>query len=192
MEKKEVSQFYPPTKAAWREWLQLNHDKEQAVWLIMYRKKSGVPSISWSEAVDEALCYGWIDSVANKIDDEKFKQFFSRRKPVSTWSKVNKIKIEKLSADGLMMPAGLAIIEVAKANGSWTILDEVEELLIPEDLDLAFEQLPGSKEFFLSHAKSVRKPMLQWIVLAKRPETRLKRIQEIALLSSQGLKPKPF
>lgn len=151
-----------------------------------------VSSMTWSEAVDEALCFGWIDSKRKPVDEEKFIQFFCKRKAGSTWSKVNKEKIIRLTEAGLMTQAGFASIETAKHNGSWTLLDEVEELIIPPDLEREFERYSGSKDFFLSLSKSVRKGMLHWLVLAKQPETRLKRIQEVAVLASQKQKPKQF
>ncbi len=151
-----------------------------------------MPSVGWSEAVDEALCFGWIDSTRISIDDEKFMQLFSKRKPGSVWSKINKGKVQQLIEIGLMMPAGFKSIEIAKQNGSWSILDEVEELIIPKDLQKELKARKGSKEFFLSLSKSSRKAILQWLVLAKRPETRQKRILEIAELAAQKLKPVPF
>jgi uncharacterized protein YdeI (YjbR/CyaY-like superfamily) len=190
MSAEETETFYPSTKKQWRAWLQKNHAKKQSVWLIYYKLKSGMPTISWSEAVDEALCFGWIDSKALSIDEEKYKQFFTKRKPSSAWSKINKEKIKRLIEEGLMMPAGLASIEVAKQNGSWTILDEVEELTIPKDLEKAFRTNKVSKKFFLSLSKSVQKMILQWIAFAKREETRQKRIHEVATLAAKKLKPK--
>jgi uncharacterized protein YdeI (YjbR/CyaY-like superfamily) len=192
MPEKEIAIYYPKNQAAWRKWLQKNHRTEQSVWLVFYNKASSKPTITWSDAVDEALCFGWIDSKKVSIDAETSHQFFSRRKAKSTWSKINKIKIERLIAGGLMTEAGFEIIETAKQNGSWTILDDVEELIIPKDLEKAFKSMPGSKAFFLSLSRSVRKMMLAWIVLAKQTETRQKRINEIALLTSQKLKPKQF
>ena len=190
--KNDFETFYPKTKKDWRKWLQKNHSSKQFIWIIQYKKSAGKPTITWSEAVDEALCFGWIDSIRKTIDDEKFIQFFSRRKPNGTWSKINKIKIEQLIEKGLMAKAGHESIEAAKLNGSWTILDEVEELVIPKDLQKAFKIIPGSKTFFMSLSKSVRKMMLQWVVLAKRPETRQNRINEIAFHAGQKQKPKPF
>lgn len=192
MQKKEIETFCPKNQAEWREWLQKNHISEQSVWLVYYKKKSGLSSLSWSQAVDEALCFGWIDSTAKPIDDEKYMQFFSKRKATSVWSKVNKEKVKRLLDAKLIAPAGLEIIEKAKQNGSWTILDEIEELIIPKDLDKAFKAKKGSKDFFLSLSKSVRKAILQWLVLAKRPETRQKRITEIVDLASKKMKPKQF
>lgn len=180
MEKPEIETFYPTSQKQWRSWLQKNHAKKDAVWVIFYKKSSGKPTLSWSESVDEALCFGWIDSTKKTLDEERSIQFFSKRKAKSTWSKINKAKVERLADEGLMMPAGLASIERAKENGSWTILDTVEELTIPKELEKAFKSRPGSKDFFLSLSKSVRKMMLHRIVMAKREETREKRIAEIA------------
>lgn len=184
--------FTPKNKQDWRTWLEENHSKEESVWLILYKKTTGVPTISWSEAVDEALCFAWIDSTKKPLDAERYMQYFGKRKADSTWSKINKNKVAQLMEKGLMSPAGLKSIEIAKQNGSWTILDEVEELIIPDDLEIGFNQYKGAKEYFLGLSKSVRKMMLHWIVMAKRPETRKKRIKEIAECSSQGKKPKQF
>ena len=188
----EEQAIYTKTKADWRKWLEENHLSKQHVWLVFYNKKSGLPSITWSDAVDVALCFGWIDSKKVKIDEETSHQFFSQRKPKSTWSKINKAKIEQLIEQGLMTEAGFKSIETAKQNGSWTILDEVEELIIPDDLEQAFETESGSKDFFLSLSKSVRKLMLYKVVVAKQQETRQRRIREIIELAAQKLKPKQF
>lgn len=192
MSEKEIETFYPSSKQEWRKWLSDNHVKKQSVWLMYYRKGANVPTISWSEAVDEALCFGWIDSKKKTIDDQRYIQFFSRRKAVSTWSKVNKDKIVQLVENGSMTDAGLEIIRIAKENGSWTILDEVEALIVPKELEMEFQNHPGSSEFFESLSKSAKKILLSWVVLAKRPETKQKRIAEIAENASQNLKPKQF
>ena len=184
--------IYVETSKEWRQWLMENHRFAPSVWLICHTRKSALPTIHWSELVDEALCFGWIDSVRRSIDETKFTQLFSKRKPNGTWSKVNKEKIQRLIADGRMTAAGLAAVETAKQNGSWTILDEVEELIVPKDLEKAFKQHNGSKDYFLSLSKSVKKALLQRIVLAKRAETRQKRINEIAELAGQNKKPKQF
>lgn len=192
MQKKEIETFCPASRKEWRQWLKENHRSRQSVWLVYYRMKSQVPSITYSDAVDEALCFGWIDSTKKSLDENRFMQFFCKRKPNSVWSKINKEKVRRLIDKGQMTRAGLDSIEVAKQNGSWTILDEVEDLKIPKDLDKKFKSLPGSKEFFLSLSKSARKSILQWLVLARRPETRQNRIDEIAELAAQKLKPKQF
>ena len=188
----DIEVITPRNAAAWRKWLQANHLKKQSVWVIKYKKSAGIETVSWSEAVDEALCFGWIDSKKQSIDEEKYRQFYSRRKANSTWSKINKAKVKRLIDEGLMTPAGLESIEVAKENGSWTLLDAVEELIIPPDLEAAFQKQPGSKAFFISQSKSTRKLILYWVVSAKRQPTRDKRIKEVAECAAEKLKPKPF
>jgi len=188
----EVEIFYPKNVNAWRTWLKKKHQAKQAVWLVFYNKKSSKPSLTWSEAVDAALCYGWIDSKKISIDEERSLQFFTKRKDKSTWSKINKDKVSRLIATGQMEEAGLKAIEVAKQNGSWSMLDDVEALVIPKDLAQAFKSRPGSKAYFLSVSKSAKKMMLQWIMLAKRPETRQKRIDEIATHAALKQKPPQF
>ncbi|MES2828093.1 MAG: YdeI/OmpD-associated family protein [Bacteroidota bacterium] len=190
--KPQTEVFYPKTAAAWRKWLQKNHESKSSVWLVSHNKSSDKPTISWTDSVDVALCFGWIDSKKIKVDSETAHQFFSKRKDKGTWSKINKAKVEKLIESGLMTEAGLKSIETAKANGSWTILDEVEELLVPKDLETALLSFQGATDYFLNLSKSTRQAMLQWIVLAKRPETRTIRINEIAELASLGKKPKQF
>jgi len=182
--------IYATTRQEWREWLWENHTKKQGVWLIQYKKATGKPTLTWSEAVDEALCFGWIDSIKKKRDEESSMQFFSKRKPSSTWSKINKEKVDRLVENGLMAPAGLECIKRAKKNGSWSCLDAVEALKVPKDLIAALRRYKGAKSYFDGLSKSTRKAILQWVVLAKRPETRKKRIDEIAVLASQNLTPK--
>lgn len=189
---KDIETISPKSRKEWRDWLQENHDKKQSVWLIYYKKKSNIPTVIYSEAVDEALCFGWIDSKAKPLDEEKFMQFFSRRKAKSVWSKINKEKIARLIDEGHMTSAGYHIIEIAKKNGSWTILDEAESLTIPADLDEAFQNRPNSKNYFSSLSRSDKRNILQWLVLAKKQETRQKRISEIAELVHQNQKPKQF
>ncbi|HSF54389.1 MAG TPA: YdeI/OmpD-associated family protein [Algoriphagus sp.] len=188
----ELETFSPKNRQEWRDWLQENHDKKQSVWLIYFKKISNEPSIVYGEAVDEALCFGWIDSKSKPIDANQYMQFFSRRKPKSVWSKINKAKIDRLTEEGLMTKAGFDCIEAAKKNGSWTTLDEVEELIIPKDLENALEEKPNAKDYFLSLSRSDKRNMLQWLVLAKRPETRQNRINEIVTLAEQNQKPKQF
>lgn len=190
--KDDIPTISPKSKQEWRQWLIKNHASEQSVWLLAYKKSANKATISWSDTVDEALCFGWIDGMRKSVDEESFVQFVCKRKPKSGWSKINKEKIERLVAEGLMTEAGLKSIEIAKQNGSWTLLDEVEELTIPDDLEEAFAVNVGSKDFFISLSKSVRKMILHWIVSAKKPETRQKRIAEVAELAAKQQKPKQF
>ncbi len=192
MPEKEIPVFYPKSTADWRSWLEKNHLSVQAVWLIMYKKNAGIPTISWDEAVDQALCFGWIDSRRKTIDDRHFIQFFTRRKPKGTWSKVNKEKVEKLSAAGLMTEAGWEVIEKAKQNGSWTILDSIEALELPKDFEKALREKAEAYAYYIGLSKSLKKMILYWIVSAKRPETREKRISEIVEQVAKKQKPKPL
>lgn len=187
---KDFETFYPTNRKVWHNWLQKNHMSKQSIWLIYYKKKSNKPTISYTDAVDEALCFGWIDSKSKPIDNEKFMQYYTKRNEKSVWSKVNKAKIERLIHKGLMTPAGYAIIEKAKQNGSWSILDEAEALIIPQDLDYEFQKNTHAKNHFLAYSRSHKRNILQWLVLAKKQETRQKRIHEIVTLATQNRKPK--
>ena len=192
MQAEETEICYPHNVTEWRDWLEQHHQSKSAVWLVQHHKASGKPSITWSEAVDVALCYGWIDSKKVSVGKEITHQFFSKRKAKSTWSKINKDKVERLIAEGLMTEAGLKVVEIAQQNGSWNALDEVEALLIPKDLEQALEEKAGATDFFLSQSKSAKKGMLYWVISAKRQETRAQRIEEIASLAALGRKPNQF
>jgi len=189
---RETEVFHPKSPAVWRRWLKRNHQSKRAVWLVFYAKGSAERSIGWGEAVDAALSFGWIDGKKISVGEGIFHQYFCKRKAKSTWSKINKGKVAKLIKAGLMDEAGLEAIAIAKQNGSWTILDEVEELVIPEDLEAAFVLQPGARDYFTGLSKSVKKAMLQWVVLAVRKETRQRRVDEIAHLAGLGKRPKQF
>ena len=186
MEINNVDTFYPKTKQEWRNWLEENHLTKTSVWLIQYNKKSNKPSIGWSDAVDEALCFGWIDSIRKKLDDDSTIQFFSKRKDKSTWSKINKQKVEKFTELNLMAPAGLERINIAKLNGCWELLDSVEALIIPDDLEEALRSKDGALEFFQNLSKSKQKAALHRLVMARTKETREKRLKEILELCEKG------
>lgn len=190
MHNKEIDTYCPQSQADWRQWLEKNHQSSHSVWLVCYTKKSNVPSLSWSEAVDEALCFGWIDSTRKKINDISFMQFFAKRKPKSNWSKINKEKVQQLIDSKRMTKQGYESVEIAKQNGYWTILDEIEEVIIPNDLEMAFEKHNGSKDYFLSLSKSTKKIILAWIILVRKQETRQKRIEEVVESAALNLKPK--
>jgi uncharacterized protein YdeI (YjbR/CyaY-like superfamily) len=184
--------FYPKNNEAWRKWLEKNHHREQSIWLIYYKVKSNIPTVKYTDAVDIALCFGWIDSKQLPIDDEKHMQFFSKRKPKSVWSKINKEKVERLIAEGRMQKAGFEIIGIAKQNGCWNILDDAENLVIPKDLEKEFKKYKNAKSNFLNLSRTDKRNILQWLTMAKRSETIKKRIEEIASLAEQGMKPKQF
>ncbi len=186
MDKKE--QHYFKNANEWREWLHENHSTSKGVHLIFYRVNSEFESMRWEEAVQVAICYGWIDSTVRKLDDDRRIQVFSPRKNKSVWSKLNKTYIEKLLKENLIHESGLAKIETAKQNGSWTSLDAVEGLIIPEDLKLAFEQNKIAFENYKNFSPSYRKNYLYWLNQAKREETRNSRITQIINLCSLNKK----
>lgn len=173
-------------QSEWRNWLEKNHQSEQSVWLIIYKKESEIESVYYPEAVDEALCFGWIDSKPNKRDEQSYYQFFSKRNPKSNWSKVNKDKIERLIRENRMSKAGLEMVEMAKVSGSWNALDDVENLITPADLQKAFDQNLIAFKYWNQFPKSVKKGILEWILNAKKAETRDKRIQETVSMAEKG------
>ncbi len=175
-------------RKVFRSWLEKNHAKAEKIWLIIYKKDSGTPSITYKEAVEEALCFGWIDSKPNKRDDDSYYQFFARRKPKSVWSAVNKKKVEELIKSGKMAPAGLAAIETARKNGSWTSIDAVEAFEMPEDFAKALTKNKKAKTFFDAFPPSSKKIILGWIASAKQEETRKKRITESVTLAAQNIR----
>ena len=172
----ETASFHPANKQEWRQWLEENHLNEEAIWLIINKKSSKRPNLTWPEAVEEALCFGWIDSTKRPIDSIKYEQYFSKRKADSTWSKINKEKIDELTEKGLIFEAGIKAVEAAKENGSWTILDSVEALIVPDDLTAAFEQYGSAFNFYNGLKKAAKKALLHCVVMAKTPETSQKRI----------------
>ncbi len=190
--KKGLEEYCPKNRADWRKWLEKYHASKEGVWLIIWKKHTLSPNLSWSEAVDEALCYGWIDGIKHPLNDKCYKQYFTPRKPQSTWSKINKEKVEVLIASGAMTNAGLRCIAVAKKNGAWTYLDQVDNLEIPADLAAAFDNSPMARNYFHRQSKSTRKGLLYWILSAKRPQTRANRIQQITENAEQSKLPGPF
>ena len=180
----------PKNRAAWRKWLAKHHASKAGIWLIYYKKASGIVTLSYADAVEEALCYGWIDSKAKPLDDEKYMQYFGPRKANGGWSKVNKARIAQLQANGLMTEAGKQVIDAAIANGTWTLLDEIEELIVPTDLAAAFKKNKKAHAYYDGLSRSNKRAILLWLVMAKRPETRAKRIAEVIALAREGKKPK--
>ena len=172
-------------RAAWRAWLEANHATETGVWLVSWRKGNG-PRVEYEEAVEEALCFGWIDSQGGNIDERRSRQYYAPRKPQSGWAATNKVRIERLIAGGLMRPAGLAAIDRAKENGSWTLLDDVEAGVVPDDLASALAAHPPAATNFDAFPKSVKRMLLERVAQARRPETRAARILEIATLAARN------
>ncbi|MCU0445039.1 MAG: YdeI/OmpD-associated family protein [Microscillaceae bacterium] len=184
----DFEHFYPPDRATWRAWLANNHASKNGVWLIYYKKNSDKPSIAYPDAVKEALCYGWIDSKVNKLDEFSYKQVFTPRKPKSVWSKVNKAYLEELLAQNLMTEAGLKTIEIAKQNGAWSSIDEIENLILPADFAEALQKNPIAASNYETFAKTAKKSILLYITGTKKPEVRAARIDETVKLAEQNIK----
>lgn len=179
---------HPLARAEWRQWLEANHTRREGVWLVTFKKETGQPRVEYDEAVEEALCFGWVDSKANKLDERRSLLWFAPRKPRTGWSKPNKDRVERMIAAGLMAPAGMAKIEAAKADGSWSKLDAVEALELPPDLVEALSAYPSAAVNFDAFPRSVKRGILEWIVNARKPETRAQRVAETARLAEDNVR----
>ncbi|TAE21326.1 MAG: hypothetical protein EAZ91_25360 [Cytophagales bacterium] len=184
--KPQLDFFFTADRQEWRQWLANNYDRSPGVNFVFYKKKTGHPTLTYDEAVEEALCYGWIDSLPCKIDDERHGLKFSPRKPKSVWSKPNKERIERLVANGQMTPIGWVKIEAAQQDGSWDVLTDSDNLLVPADLETALLADPVAYQNFYTFSPGSRKIILYWVTGAKRPETRQKRVEETVRLAALG------
>ena len=178
--------FHAETRAQWRAWLAANHDTAPGVWLCSWKAATGKPSVPYAEAVEEAICFGWIDSTVNSLDDERGLQLMTPRRPKSSWTRLNRRRVAELEAAGLMTEAGRRSAEVAKANGWWTISDSVEDLIEPDDLAAALDADADARRHWDGFPPSARKQMLWWLITAVRPETRDKRVAAIVEKASRG------
>jgi uncharacterized protein YdeI (YjbR/CyaY-like superfamily) len=173
----------------WRQWLEKNHDKEKEVWLIFYKKHTGKHRVHYDDAVEEALCFGWIDSIVKRIDDEKYAQKFTPRKPGSKWSQLNKKRVEKMIKEDRMTEAGLALINAAKKSGKWEqFISQPKELIIPPVVITALSANKKAWENFNNLAPSYQRQYVGWITTAKKEETRQRRLNEAIILLEQGKK----
>lgn len=180
--------MHAETREKWREWLLAHHATETSAWLVSWKKATDRPAVSYDDAVSEALAVGWVDSVPRKLDDERTMLYFSRRKPSSAWSRPNKKRVEQLRAEGLMTEAGEDVIAEAQRRGTWSMLDDVENLVVPDDLAEALDAHPRARENWDGFPPSARRGILEWIVQAKRPATRSKRVQETARLAEDNVR----
>lgn len=183
-----IKTFYAKTISQWRKWLLKNHLLEKGVWLVIYKKDAAITSITRDEALDQALCFGWIDSVANKRDEDSYFQYFAQRKPKSNWSGINKIKIARLIEEGQMHASGLKMVELAKETGTWTALEDVENLVIPDDLLKALKKTGDAFSNWNKFPASTKRGILDWIQQAKLAETRARRIEETARLAKDNIR----
>ncbi|GAA4884988.1 YdeI/OmpD-associated family protein [Flaviramulus aquimarinus] len=172
----------------WYDWLLNNHSKEKAVYLIFYKLEMKVPTMRWEEAVKVAICFGWIDSTVKSLGNGKRRQYFCPRNPKSTWSALNKKYVKELTKAGLIHPSGHKMIELAKKTGTWTAMDDVENGIIPKELQVAFDKNKLAFENYQNFARGYRKSYLSWLHSAKREDTRKKRINQIIELCANNIK----
>ena len=188
-----LEMVYPEDRNAWRNWLQKNYQRTVGIWLIYYKVGKSKPRLPYNDIVEECLCFGWIDGLARKLDEERAMILITPRKPKSVWSDANKERVKLLLSNGLMTPAGLEKIEIAKKNGSWDALTASDEAAknnqLPQDLQKAFKRKKAALANFKAFAPSTRKQFLSWIDSAKTAETRNKRLLQTVLMSEANKKP---
>ena len=178
--------YHAESRAQWRTWLVANHDSARGVWLCSWRSTTGRPTCPYPEAVEEAICFGWIDSTVNVLDDDRALQLMTPRKAKSSWSRLNRQRVADLEGAGLMTDAGRRAVETAKANGWWTISDPVEDLIEPDDLAVALDAALTARTNWDGFPPSARKMMLWWVISAARPDTRTRRIAAIVDQAAKG------
>lgn len=184
-----MKQLYFKSSSAWHNWLKKNHSKSEGVWLLFYNKKSGKPAIDYEPAVEEALCFGWIDSIIKKIDSERFVRKFTQRKDKSVWSPLNKKRALKLIASKRMTGAGMAKINIAKQNGEWERESGAKiDLILPDQFLAALNRNKRAKENYDRLAPTYRKRFIGWVLTAKQDSTRERRIRESVALLAEGKK----
>ncbi len=183
-----MDSFEPRKIEEWENWLKENHNHQKSIWLILAKKDSELPYIELSEIIDTALCYGWIDSLPNKVDEFRYKLRMSPRNPKSNWSRVNKEKIERLIAQSKMAPAGLEMVSLAKKSGTWTALEIVEDLILPNEMSHLFESNPVAATNYEAFPRSTKRAILEWIYSAKKPETMTARIKQTVYLASKNIR----
>ncbi len=184
------------SRQEWRDWLAAHYLQKDSIWLVTYKKHTDASSVSahskrylsYDAIVEEALCFGWIDSLPRRLDKDRTMMLLSPRKPKSVWSKLNQTRVEKLVANGQMMPSGLQKVQQAKADGSWAFLDDVEALIVPDDLATALSDNAAAAKYFEGFSPSAKKSILQWIKMAKRKQTRQQRIEKTVTLAAQNIK----
>jgi uncharacterized protein YdeI (YjbR/CyaY-like superfamily) len=186
----DAERVQPASPAQWRAWLEEQGPTSQGAWLVTWKRHTGRPTVTYDEAVTEALAVGWVDSVARRLDEDRSMLWFSPRRPASGWSRPNKQRVERLYAEGRMGAAGQRAIDVAKDNGAWSLLDDVEDLVVPDDLAAEFERHPGARKSWDAFPRSARRAALEWIVQAKRAPTRAARVAEVAERSGRGERPR--
>jgi uncharacterized protein YdeI (YjbR/CyaY-like superfamily) len=178
--------IHPKTIGAWRDWLTKHHQDTDGVWLAGWKRASGKIALDYAQIVEEALCFGWIDGVTNTLDDGRQAQLLTPRRRGSGWSPSNKERVERLVAEGRMTEAGMRVIEAAKADGSWSMQDAAEALIEPPELADALNANPEARRHWDAFGRSPRRALIWWVMSAKRPETRQRRVTTIVGEASRG------
>ncbi|MBK7805947.1 MAG: YdeI/OmpD-associated family protein [Saprospiraceae bacterium] len=178
--------YYAEDSLSWRKWLEDHGENTSSVFLLIYKKNCGVPSITYDEAVNVALCFGWVDSKINKRDEISWYQYFAKRNPKSNWSRINKLKVEQLIANGLMSKNGLEMVRLAKELGTWSALDDVENLIMPEEMKTMMNHNTAALQNWEKFPRSVKRGILEWIYNAKKMETKMERIEKTVLLAAEN------
>lgn len=181
-----AERFEPADLAAWTAWLEAHHADAPGVWLVTPKASSGRRTFDYEDAIAEALRFGWVDSTQRTVDEERTMMWYAPRRPGSVWTRNNKRRVARLEAEGRVAPAGAAAVEAARASGMWTLMDDVEDLVVPQDLAGAFDHHPGAREQWDGFPPSARKEMLAWIALAKRAPTRAARVARVAKSAARG------
>lgn len=190
MSQADAPRVHVETTAQWRAWLAEHHAAGGGCWVVWWKRSTGRPAPAYDDLVCEALAVGWIDATAKGLDDERTSMWFAPRRAGSGWSRPNKQRLERLLAEGRMQPAGLAVVERARADGSWTLLDDVEDLVVPDDLAAALDER-RARPTWDALSPSARKEALTWLVQAKRAATRETRVSRVAERTAAGSRPRP-
>ena len=178
--------FHAETRAQWREWLEANHGSAKGVWLCSWKRHTGKPACPYPDAVEEAICFGWIDATVNVLDDDRALQLMTPRKPKSGWTRMNRRRVAAMEAAGLMTDAGRRAVAIAQQNGRWTIYDSVEDLVEPRELTAALDASPPARQQWDAFPASAKKAMLWWVVSAAKDDTRDRRIATIVAKAETG------
>ena len=181
----------PATREAWRSWLEKHHRSTDGAWVARWTKASGHSSIDYDTVVEEALCFGWIDGLVHSLGDGRQAHLLTPRRPGSVWAGSNKERVERLIADGRMAEAGLAVINAAKADGSWSMQDAAEALIEPPELSAALDANAAARRHWEAFPRSPRRALIWWVMSAKRPETRERRVSHIVAEAAEGRRANP-
>ena len=182
----DAERLEPASAEEWRSWLAAHHADTPGVWLVSARREAE-RALDYETAIVEALRWGWVDSTRRTLDEHRSMMWWSPRRRGSVWTRRNKERVIRLEAAGDMQPAGASAVAAARASGMWTLMDPVEDRVVPDDLAAALDARPGARAHWESFTPSAQKQVLAWIVLAKRPETRAARVAEAAERAEQGM-----